>query len=79
MALWDMCADREREEEEREEEEGRERERALLVALGKVYVTLRQEPGRQTLAEDVTDFLSAVSGLCQLSVSVAFSRSLHIC
>lgn len=49
-----------------------------VVAMGKVYVTHRQEPESQTLAEDVTDSLSAVSGLCQLSVTVSLSLSLHI-
>lgn len=28
-----------------------------MVAIGKVYVTHRQEPERQTLAEEVTDSL----------------------
>lgn len=65
---------REKGRREREREGGR----ALTVALGKVYVTHRQEPERQTLAEDVTDSLSAVSGLCQLSVTVSLSPSLHI-
>lgn len=65
--------------ERKGEEKGKGREgRALTVALGKVYVTHRQEPERQTLAEDVTDSLSAVSGLCQLSVTVSLSPSLHI-
>lgn len=49
-----------------------------MVAIGKVYVTQRQEPERQTLAEDVTNSLSAVSGLCQLSVTVSLFLSLHI-
>ena len=39
-----------------------------MVAVGKVYVTHRQEPERQTLSKEVPDFVSAVSGLCQLSV-----------
>lgn len=59
---------RERGRREKERQGGR----ALTVALGKVYLTHRQEPERQTLAEDVTDSPSAVSGLCQLSVTSLF-------
>lgn len=32
-----------------------------MVAIGKVYVTHRQEPERQTLAEEVTDSLYQLS------------------
>lgn len=52
--------------------------RAPTVALGIVYVTHRQEPERQTVAEDVTEPLSAVSGFCQLSVAVSLSLTLSL-
>lgn len=71
-ALWDIWAESEGEEKGK----GREGGRAPKVAIGKVYVTHRQEPERQTLAEDVTGSLSTVSGLCQLSVTVSLSFSL---
>lgn len=48
------------------------------MAMGKVYVTHRQEPERRALAEDVTDSLSAVSGHCQLSVSISPFLSVHL-
>lgn len=49
-----------------------------IVAIGKVYVTHGQEPEKHTLAEDVTDSISAVSGLCQLSITFFLSLSSHV-
>lgn len=45
--------------------------------MGIEYVTHRQEPERQTVAEDVTDSLSAASGFCQLCVTDSFSLCTH--
>lgn len=59
------------------EQRGRGREGALMEAVGNVYMTPRREPGRQILAEDVKELLSAVSAQCQLSISCPLPPSLH--